>query len=226
MQFPSLLAAVSASVLAFSVVAPAVAQGAESEQGVEFARMGNDQDTYEPVILIYNPSTEETRAIYFLDSLGLAGYSTSGGLQVDGYGNAYLSVNDGLNPQLVRVNLSTGEAEILGPMVYDPEGYWGSFYMTGYAAAKPFVTGLQQEQFQEALDREVSSVTALAGALDIELPVGDAHNRIGFSTGTSGDTEAFGMSYSRVIGQFDFGAAYARSERGDDAGRVRMGYSW
>ncbi len=77
-----------------------------------------------------------------------------------------------------------------------------------------------------ALSREIESSSAVASALEIQLPVDGSTNRVGLTSGAFGNEQAFGVSYARVQGSFDVGFAYAQGDGGRNAGKVSVGFSW
>lgn len=124
---------------------------------------------------------------------------------------------------LITIDPTTGEQTLFGNFNSS-----GSFFPL--IANSPPILNMQglgagsglRSDFQEAIE----SSSAVASALEIQLPVNGAANRIGLTSGAFGDEQAFGVSYARVEGRFDVGLAYAQGDGGRNAGKVSVGFSW
>jgi hypothetical protein len=79
---------------------------------------------------------------------------------------------------------------------------------------------------QELISAEADAASSLAGVLDIAAPGIGQSNFVNMTADTIGDSNAFGVSYARNSGRWRLGAAYARNDRGDDAGKVSAGFGW
>ena len=73
--------------------------------------------------------------------------------------------------------------------------------------------------------RDVARASALAGALDMAMPIAGASNRVGLTINEGYREEAIGLSYVRVQGSFDIGVAVGYAG-GDSSGKARVGFSW
>ena len=139
------------------------------------------------------------------------------------YGHSFQCGGQGLD--FLQINTLTGEINIqsldtaaLGVGLYDVS----SSFLTygGEIAGQAMAFG------QDALVERIESSSAVASALEIQLPVNGATNRVGLTNGTFGDEHAFGVSYARVQGRFDVGLAYAQGDGGRNAGKISVGFSW
>ena len=73
---------------------------------------------------------------------------------------------------------------------------------------------------------QAHAAAALAGVLDIAAPGDGQDNFLNFSADRVGSSDAVGVSYARNVGNWRFGAAYGRNDRGEDAGKVSAGFGW
>lgn len=123
------------------------------------------------------------------------------------------------NDEYWFVNTLTGEVEVgqLDPRIANLSDRVLNSRLTYFGN-----TSALSEQMNESI--EASS--AIASALEIQLPVNGESNRVGLTNGAFGDELAFGVSYARVQGNFDVGFAYAQGDGGRNAGKVSVGFSW
>lgn len=72
---------------------------------------------------------------------------------------------------------------------------------------------------------EIARAAALAGVLDIAMPVNGRSNRLGVTVNEGYREEAIGVSYVRVQGPIDIGVALGYAG-GQSSGKASVGFSW
>lgn len=204
--------------LALASVALIVSMGSASAQ--EFAFLSDTRDE----LIFWSPNGGETRR---LDVTGLLGSCDLGrrffqNLQADpATGRLFGTANQcgGQEVELYMIDVSTGDAQLLGT-----ESGLG---LPLYSLQRSFLVSSATSLGNLArFNSEIESSSAVASALEIQLPVDGSSNRVGLTSGAFGNEQAFGVSYARVQGSFDVGFAYAQGDGGRNAGKVSVGFSW
>ncbi|MCP2669539.1 hypothetical protein NHF40_01180 [Maricaulaceae bacterium EIL42A08] len=136
-------------------------------------------------------------------------------------GLIYASANQcgATDVDLYVIDAQTGEATLLGT----ESGLGLPLYRLQQSFLVRSQAGLAS---METINSQIDSSSAVASALEIQLPVDGASNRVGLTSGAFGNEQAFGVSYARVQGRFDVGLAYAQGDGGRNAGKVSVGFSW
>ena len=204
--------------LAIASIALTASIGSANAQ--EFAFLSNSLDE----LVFWSPDGGEQRR---LDVTGLLG-SCNGGdrffqnLQADPTTGTLFGTSNqcgGQEVELYMIDVSTGSASLLGT-----ESELG---LPLYSLQQSFLVSSATSMGNLAnLNRDIESSSAVASALEIQLPVDGSTNRVGLTSGAFGNEQAFGVSYARVHGNFDVGFAYAQGDGGRNAGKVSVGFSW
>lgn len=208
--------------LIYSAIAAATfVAGTASAQ--EFAFFSDQRDD----IVVWSLDGGEERRIDLRSILGTCGQQqsprfidnvqpdTSSGML---FGHSYQCGGNVLD--FLSVNTLTGEVDIqsfdLSASDFSASELTRSFLTLAGAS------GVSAQQ----ISAEIETSSAVASALEIQLPVDGASNRVGLTSGAFGNEQAFGVSYARVQGRFDVGLAYAQGDGGRNAGKVSVGFSW